>query len=403
VVPGAPFLGGARDRGVERTGLVSAQPVPAADPHVLRAEATRPTTRLVWVDAARGYCVAAVVLFHVLLWRGSWSDLTNDHVVWGFWGAVNQGLGSVRMPVLLAVSGLVLARQIRLGLHRSTTGYRAANNYYLYVVWLVVYAIVSALVASPSLHHRVDGWDLAVQLVVPGTTLWYIYALALYIPVLALLRRVPPWLVLGVLTVLATVVHAQGSDQLWLKVPGLFVFFAVGVYGSGALRRLADGATAWRLAGAVLVAAAVTALGVVTRTDVQDALLFVPRGLAFVAVCVLAVAIGVRWAPIRELGLLLGRRTLTVYVQHPLWLALLCALAAGSASPAVTSVLGTRAGGLAFPLVVTVVVIGLSIVTQVVAQRVGLGFLFEMPARWRAAFGRGPARPVPARPAPVVS
>ncbi|MBD8059615.1 acyltransferase family protein [Cellulomonas sp. JH27-2] len=344
--------------------------------------------RLVWVDAARGYCVAAVVLFHVLLWRTSWGALTDDPVAWGFWGSVNQALGSVRMPVLLAISGLVLSRQIREGLHRSTTGFRAVSNYYLYVVWLAVYALVSFFVASPSLHHRVDGLGFFEQLLVPDTTLWYIYALALYIPLLALARHVPPWLVVSLLTVLAVVVHLHDADALALKTPGLFVFFAVGVYGSDRLRALAGAATWWRLAAAAVVAAGIAALGALTTSAVQDAVLFVPRGVAFAVVCVVAVAIAVRWRPVRRLGLALGRKTLGVYVQHPLWLALVTGIAAAFGRELVATVLASRAGALLFPMVVTAIVVGLSIGTQVVAERAGLRFLFELPARWRHAFGR---------------
>lgn len=344
--------------------------------------------RLVWVDAARGYCVAAVVLFHVLLWRTSWGALTQDHVAWGFWGAVNQGLGSVRMPVLLAISGLVLSRQILEGLHRATTGFRAVSNYYIYVVWLVVYAVVSLFVAEPTLHHRVAGWGLLAQLFVPETTLWYVYALALYIPILALLRRAPVWLVLGVLTVLAIWVHVHDADALALKAPGMFVFFAVGVYGNHRFRSLAASATWWRLAAAAAVAAGVTALGALTTSELQDAVLFVPRGVAFVVVCVVAVALAVRWRPVRVVGLALGRRTLGVYVQHPLWLALLTGVAAGGGSGLVAVVLGDRWGALLFPLVITGIVIGLSVAGQELAERAGLGVLFEMPARWRRAFGR---------------
>src|SRR5215213_6048735 len=111
--------------------------------------------RVAWVDAARGASVAAVVLFHVSLW---WY-LPLQAELWGpagrVWATVNSYLGSVRMPLLLAVSGLVGAGAIRAGLRDRRTATRAVANGYLYVVWLVVYAVVYALLPGP-LPHRVD-------------------------------------------------------------------------------------------------------------------------------------------------------------------------------------------------------------------------------------------------------
>lgn len=362
--------------------------------------APAPRPRLAWVDATRGYCVAAVVLFHVVLWHFGSGGAEVAPAADRVWRFVNSVLGSVRMPVLLAVSGLVLARQVREGMHRRTTGFRAANNYYLYVVWLLVYAVFYLFFAQPYLHHRVDGWGILRQLVLPATTLWYIYALALYIVVLALARRVPPWIVLSVLLVLSTVVHSlRYPAELWLKVPELFIFFAIGVYGAERVRGLAEKANVLRLLGATLAAMGITALGRFATTPVTDALLFVLRGTAFMVLAVTTVAIAVRWSPVRRLGTALGQRTLIVYTLHPLLIALLTIVAAGPARQALERVWSTEVGALLYPLLATLGIVLAAMGFQILAERVRLGFLFEMPRRWRVRFGRVPA--VPAEPVPA--
>ncbi len=357
--------------------------------------AARP--RLAWVDATRGYCVAAVVLFHVVLWHFGSNGAEVAPAAGRLWGFVNSALGSVRMPVLLAVSGLVLARQVREGLHLRTTGFRAANNYYLYVVWLLVYAVFYGVFAQAYLHHRVDGWGIVRQLVVPATTLWYIYALALYIVVLAVVRRVPPWVVLSVLVVLSTVVHSArfGDLALWLKVPELFIFFAIGVYCADLVRGFAERANLTRLLLALVVAVGITAAGQLATTPLADSLLFVLRGTAFMALAVTVVPLAVRWHPVRRLGAALGQRTLIVYTMHPLLIGVLTIVATGPARKAFERVWATELWAVLYPLVVTLVIVLVCMGFQILAERARLGLLFEMPLRWRMRFGRTPASAPP--------
>jgi fucose 4-O-acetylase-like acetyltransferase len=361
----------------------------------------RPPARLAWIDATRGFSVAAVVLFHVVLWTYGVAGMRVAHVGDAVWSPINSVLGSVRMPVLLAVSGLVLARRIRTTHLRDGVLARAAGNYYLYVVWLVMYAVFYLVVREPTLAHRVQSpLDVVRQLVVPGTTLWYLFAIAVYSVVLTAVRRLPAVLVLVVLTVLATVVHAGTyPDQLWYKVPELFIFYAAGVYAAAPLRRLAEHSTVPRALLAAVVAVAVTGLG----RFVPDALssgVFVARGLAFAVLAVLSVAVLTRWSPIERLGVALGRQTLGVYVLHPLWIALLVvALVRGPGRDVFAAMLTNPLAAVAYPLVATAAVIAVSLPARRLAERVRLGWLFALPPAWAARLTDTPAPASPREPA----
>ena len=79
---------------------------------------SRPTrARLGWIDAARGSCVLAVVLFHVISWHLPALDVAPgaERVL----EPVTSYLGSLRMPLLLAVSGMLAGPRVMAGFRRS--------------------------------------------------------------------------------------------------------------------------------------------------------------------------------------------------------------------------------------------------------------------------------------------
>src|SRR5512133_2843605 len=236
--------------------------------------------RLRWIDAARGACVVAVVFHHVCLclpplghapWQPGLVEETK----------MDAYVTSVRMPVLLAISGMLAARRISDGWARPGAAVRAASSYYLYVVWLALYFALDLVFSSVNPWRMGSISDFLTQLFLPESPLWYIFALALYVTLLTSLRRVPPWLVLGALATLSVAVLSLGLEGRmwwWLTVPEKAVFFAVGVYGGWLLKALAA-----RRRITDLLVAAVAALGYVMLAErrvgtVTDNLEDVPGG-----------------------------------------------------------------------------------------------------------------------------
>lgn len=330
------------------------------------------TGREPWIDLARGVCVLLVVLYHVVLWH--LPQLAAPRLRPATWDHLNDVVGGIRMPLLLMLSGMLAQGKVSRG-RAAVRG--AVANLWLYAVWLVVFALVYALAPLPTPQSVALGTDLARQLVLPGTPLWYVFALACYLLLMWAVRPLPTWLVLVALAVPTLLLHP--GDRMWMKVPVLTVYFAIGVRLAAPLRE-AVRRRAWALV--LLGVALYVTGGVMTRvagtdwTALQASFLVGNLGKG-------AAALGLAWyaahlGPLAGAGAWLGRHTLTVYVLHPLLLGAVMAVVARTG--ALDGLLG-RTGGLAllWPAVLTVAVTALALALEPVLRRLSGGALFGLP------------------------
>lgn len=342
--------------------------------------------RLPWIDMLRGACVMAVVLLHVNQYTFlPVDDPGADHSpVWHVWSLGNRALGVVRMPLLLLISGWLAASKLRAGLTRRTWA-SIATNLHLYVVWFCLYVVLDLLVVpgGPVVTAVSDPTTfLRLLFLHDSTPLWFVYGLAFLAFVVALLHRVPaPVMLVGFLGLGLVVDEVWGLyGPMWTRVLRLAVFFAVGVYGREVLARL----------GSSRVATPLCALGAVGVYAATGGMWADPPYLAVVAIGVLAfvalagvVQVASRATWVRAPFAWAGRRTLGVYVLHwPLvcGVALVATRQAGSFRTALASPLVE----LAYPLVVTAVVVALCLVLETGLRRAGLGVLFRLPRSWEA-------------------
>ncbi|MDQ0768606.1 putative membrane protein YcfT [Pseudarthrobacter defluvii] len=335
--------------------------------------------RIEWIDAARGLCVVAVVLFHV----GLWHFLRFEHessVAFTFWDAAATALGSVRMPLLLAVSGILAASKVRNGFGNGKAWNSSLSNYYLYAVWLLIYALLSIVVAnSPRPQRVVSIGDFFLQLIAPDTPLWFVFALAVYVPLLAFCRKLPPLVVLAALAALSilTALFVDSTAGQWGKVPELAVFFAAGVYGKDLFLQIAGTRRMLYFASAVPVFLALMALPD-THPGIDQAV-YIVQGLAAATALVAFISAVTRYRPIAAAGSWVGRRTLGIYLLHTPIMDLLILAFHGPLSPLVPAISKSAPIALLYPLVLTGAVVAACVGVEYLLKKCGLTFLFQRP------------------------
>src|SRR5690606_11238255 len=331
---------------------------------------TLDSSRLAWVDAAKGMSILLVVAHHAVSFLHT-SGLAPPAVV-----AANTALASMRMPLFFLVSGLFVARPLaapwRVLLHK-----RVAFFAYLFVLWTLLRFAFFRIPAVAAVDPYVDDTDpvaLALSPLIPGSGMWFIYALALFAVLAKLGKGLPVWLQLGAAGVLSAFVGAeivQFEEDVWTRMARHLFFFLLGWHARTIVERVAGASTALRVAGA-----AATSVGCAVGM-VALGLRPVP-GVAL-ALNVLAVTFGVlfaAWIARYRLGrplVALGAQTLPVYLLHVFWVAVVMVPLADVAIP--------QAVQYALPVVIALVCTALSLLTHRLLVAAGGTWLFALPGR----------------------
>lgn len=346
---------------------------------------------------ARGFCVIAVVLLHVGLFH-VFPLSPDDHgrPLARIWVVLNTAiLADLRMPLLLLLSGYLARTKIRQGLSAARTRLAILTNAHIYLVWTLVFFALGvlhypAVVTTPLRSWRELGWSLLYPQVGP---LWFVYVLVISIAVLAATRRLPaPVVLLGFVAVGWAIIAAGGGEAGLPRA----VFFAVGALFGEQLIALT---TSWL---ASLLALAGYGILVVLAERVSPVIAY-PLDLVggvCAAVAFLALAqVVARWRVLRVPGAWIGRRTLGVYVLH--WPLVAALTWVGLRYPDVLRpLLSHQVVEVAYPILITAVVIALCLLLDRALRAVGLGVLFEPPAplrRWVTGTSRLHQLPTPAQ------
>ncbi|MCK0438080.1 acyltransferase [Gordonia alkaliphila] len=263
-----------------------------------------------------------MVLYHVTLWDfvpavGA-DGVGTDALISEVWDRGNRFLGVVRMPVLLAISGYLVSNRLLQGRRSPAPFVRGANSYYLYLVWTAVLAVFYLVMARPDLPHEFSGVSAtALELVMPTTPLWFIFALAVYAVTFPFLAGIRPWIVVAGLGLASWAALIMGEQVMPLKVVSGAVFFGIGVFLAPQLTALTERTSLRRaiLFGlGVMVTYGITGLSLPAPVDRLASLL-----VAVLAVCFAFTVIGPVVRRFRRTGVgaaWIGRRTLEVYVLH---------------------------------------------------------------------------------------
>jgi len=300
------------------------------------------------------------------------------------WTQLTEFFGAFRLPLLFVVSGLVASKRVRAGWSDRRTVLRAVSLYWLYLVWLTMYALLSIVVISPGIPFRVmTPLHYLEQVFVPDSMLWFIFALAAYVVMLASLHRVPPVAMLAGLAVVSVATGAAPvtrDEALWLHAVYYAVFFAAGVYLAPAMRAIASSRVRWRVPVAVgaFVASQLLWQQSVEGTVLESSLRLLRDGSA-VVLSIIAIALLVRWRPFELFAGTIGRRTLPIFVlQLPLiWVLYLL--------PPVEWALDVAWIRHLAPLLYTALIVAGSLGIHSLVMRGSGRVLFGLPQKWEKA------------------
>lgn len=360
----------------------------------------RRAARLPWVDVAKGACIVLVVLLHVtnkhLVRLDEASPLVRDA-----WVQLAKWLRPVRMPVFFLLSGLLAAPVLRRR-RPAEVRRRVVRSFELYVVWVLLQSVLVDRRLRPGVATTtLDGFLDA--LVVPSGSLWYLWALAVYVGALALVPvRWRAWSLIGFgavwFLIAARVWHLDPRPRDLLQY---LAWFALGAFVPSVVRGVAARSSD---RGALLAVAGFVA-GVVWLRPIGP--------LAAPALQVLGVLAGIGVAAqargrVADGLAVLGRRTLSIYVLHvpllTIWSHLLRERGWRGSSPV---------GWLlwAYPVALAAGLIAAALAIEQGLRRVGAGRLFgdrARPAAVPSATGPSPLHPAgsglgrPARPWPAL-
>ena len=362
-----------------------------------------PRPRLPWPDVAKGACILLVVLHHVIGKHVDPMALVAPAAVepvLAAWYDLTYALKPVRMPLFFLISGFLAVGTLARPWPAAVL--RLASPAYLYVAWLAVLSAVLLLTPALPTNRVTSLAELATDLLLPSTALWFLWALAAYLLVARVTRGLPTWVVVGAAGTLTVVAGALpiGATNREAALAHL-VFFLVGVRAPDLVRRLAERPVPLPAAlGAYAAAVAVVELA------------GVPRGPVLLLLAVLGLPLGLSAsARLGGLGVgrwlgWLGRRTLPVYLLHLPVIGVLVQLSPPAPLPVAGPVapggaLGAVGVGdvvavavaVVYPLLVTLLVCAASLLVHHLLRRAGLGWLFALPAPLRRALGSVPRPP----------
>ncbi len=156
---------------------------------------TERSTRIDWVDYAKGICIVMVVMMHSVLGVEKAAGDT------GFMHAFVMFAKPFRMPDFFLISGLFLAvvidRDWRTYLDRKVVHFA-----YFYVLWMTIQFGFKAPGFAAEIGWRHVGLLYLESFIEPFGTLWFIYLLPIFFVVTKLSRGIPPlaiWVVAAAL------------------------------------------------------------------------------------------------------------------------------------------------------------------------------------------------------------
>ncbi|KQX05682.1 MULTISPECIES: acyltransferase family protein [unclassified Leifsonia] len=179
------------------------------------------------MNFAKGVAIAMVVLYHVTLYL--------QHAgIMGLPNRMKLVLELFPMPVFFLIAGLFGARAVT-WTFGNLWRRRLLPVLYLYIVWSIVrfafYLVIPGLSGELGELPASNPISLALILIWPSSSYWFIYALAVFAFAAWALRKLPPVVHVVLAALLSSAVTAgliNSGNIGWNRVGALYVFYAFG-------------------------------------------------------------------------------------------------------------------------------------------------------------------------------
>lgn len=323
-------------------------------------------SRTAWVDIAKALSILLVVYHHAIY---AWSDLA---------GRLDVTFTFFRMPIFFFASGMFIAKMMGLSLP-AFVARRLAPLLYIYVVWSFIKWAFIDLFRYLFIRGDLDVSPLLKLFIEPMQTLWFIYALAIFSAIAWMGRKAPPAAVTAVAALCSLLLYVAGDGQIAFafasKLGRFFIWFWLGYV-------LSDVARAWserHIAPGLLLAVPFWGIAsfLILNSDVQKSLWAIPLTITSLPVGFL-LALSLSRTPLGSPLAWIGKNTLPIYVSHFIALSLMGKVYERFSLP--TGVLPTIA--------VAAIAVIFALVAKAIADRIGFGWLYDLPLSWRDSLER---------------
>lgn len=176
-------------------------------------------SRVDWVDYAKGWCIILVVMMHATLSVSEsmgQESLLDDFVAWA---------RPFRMPDFFLVAGLFLSRTIDKP-WRVFFDRKVVHFVYFYLLWTLIQGVPKLMIAESGNPVGVLG-GLALAMIEPFGTMWFIYILPIFFVVTRLLRTKPVDYVLFAAALLQ-MAHIETPSTVIDEFAARYVYFFAG-------------------------------------------------------------------------------------------------------------------------------------------------------------------------------
>lgn len=270
--------------------------------------------RVDWVDIAKGICIILVVMLHATLGVEKAMGETST------FSAVIAWAAPFRMPDFFLISGLFLARRIDRP-WRSYLDSKVVHFVYFYVLWVNIQLALKAphFVSELGLTGFIELYFLSY--IIPFSSLWFIYILAIYFVAAKLVASLPKYIVLLGAAAMHVAVPETGIFALD-QFSERFVFFYAGYAVAPVIFRYAEqvsrtpelvvglGLGCWGVLNAMAVGSGVATIPVI---DLAVSFVGIAAVIAFSA-SVVDTTVG------RMLGYC-GRQSISIYLAFAVFMA----------------------------------------------------------------------------------